>query len=1296
MRSDAQLDSAVFQLTPTRTRCDLVIVANGKTEKLASGLMAPFLPHLKTAQDQIAKGGYSIILEPDPESDATWFTKGTVERFVRFVSTPEVLERVTTIEKEILQIENAIAIQGNENVGSSTVEDHQSKPAETFEATKSSVDSDAGKAIVPYKTGSQPDPPDSNGSAKHQENSKAHLLKVLETRKMVLRKEQGMAFARAAAAGFDMDTFLDLISFSENFGASRLKEACLSFMDLWKKKHETGQWLEVEAVEAMSMRSEFPALNASGIIFTADAMAQKDHGDAQTVYAGDIVADSNGDSDKKIPSESKVPPHPEYFQGQFQPPSYPQWPMHAPPGPMFQPYPMQGMPYYQNYPGSAPYFHPPYPPMEDPRYNSSRRKGPKRLSMDSKDIESETWERSTQSQDDADGNPSDLEKESSHGHKSHKRSGRSGKKKSGVVVIRNLNYIASQKHGARGSESDPKSASESESEEESDAHPDVRESKHKHSKRISKREDHRTKPVEYSDAYGNDKGSYREEADSGNWQAFQNFLLNAEEKSRRADEDMFAGEKDPPSKKKQSKLEADPMVPPERDYGEFDSHKMVGMDSINEKASRMRQIASDDQLLVSSYGRDAIDNQFKEIEGLGGAYRQRSSEEFMIYGEDKQLSVMRSSDPLIDPASEHIDNAPKNSSYTMTDESFLIPYRSDLQEVGSDNIAVIDMDSEIPTTLEKPQVSNDNARSQLFFEPDELSMVPDRGMESLSIGYDPAMDYDFELPVENTVKLVATNEEDLSTSTKEEPKKSDKEKNLKASNDSSDKRRDALLKKGASSRLNLLTEAQKRAEKLRTYKGDLQKMKKEREEEERKRLEALKREREKRIAARSGSTATQSPSTPKQAKPHSATKPSPSPYKGSKFSDAEPVSSPSRKLPSRISSNGSSDPPKATKSSRLNGNDNGLSRSASALSEVKKGNGLISEARSESLRIKRLSDPKNSSTYHASTVKSSSVDQAPKRNVPNEPQKKITEIMQLDQSKSTSLPELRMKTKTSSEKFEDKTANKVPVKKEIESKTSQGSKRIDRKLTNEKSPSNNDDNHVIEKAVVVLEDNVVRAPSIQQPDEILETKERSHGDVSVTANASIHAPPSSIVTSQIEDSSLSKLDELQNHPEGFRIGAHADEVVIPQPGNDPPKFSGSTLIEKPHQDPVAKLSSFEDPITTVSDYNGGLSATEFETVAMHAENPMVHVSTFEIPDSGHQTHETHEKPRSKETKGIRKLLKFGRKSHSSTSAEGNLDSDASSLDDQTLSAASFSDVSRSFSLLSPFRSRNSEKKQAAA
>lgn len=71
-----------LSLLPIFSRCDLVVVANGRKEKVASGLLNPFLAHLKVAQEQIAMGGYSITLEPDPEIDAPWFTRGTVERLV--------------------------------------------------------------------------------------------------------------------------------------------------------------------------------------------------------------------------------------------------------------------------------------------------------------------------------------------------------------------------------------------------------------------------------------------------------------------------------------------------------------------------------------------------------------------------------------------------------------------------------------------------------------------------------------------------------------------------------------------------------------------------------------------------------------------------------------------------------------------------------------------------------------------------------------------------------------------------------------------------------------------------------------------------------------------------------------------------------------------------------------------------------------------------------------------------------------------------------------------------------------
>ncbi|KAL6615439.1 hypothetical protein ACP70R_037709 [Stipagrostis hirtigluma subsp. patula] len=55
---------------------DLVLIVNGRKEKIASGLLKPFLGHLKAAQDQIAKGGYSITLEPSSGFDEPWFTRG--------------------------------------------------------------------------------------------------------------------------------------------------------------------------------------------------------------------------------------------------------------------------------------------------------------------------------------------------------------------------------------------------------------------------------------------------------------------------------------------------------------------------------------------------------------------------------------------------------------------------------------------------------------------------------------------------------------------------------------------------------------------------------------------------------------------------------------------------------------------------------------------------------------------------------------------------------------------------------------------------------------------------------------------------------------------------------------------------------------------------------------------------------------------------------------------------------------------------------------------------------------------
>ncbi|KAI0513660.1 hypothetical protein KFK09_009690 [Dendrobium nobile] len=1299
MRSETRLASAVFQLTPTRTRCDLVIIANGKTEKLASGLVNPFISHLKTAQDQIARGGYSIKLEPDPGAEAAWFTKGTVERFVRFVSTPEVLERVNTIESEILQIDEAISIQGNENFGIGTVEEHhQMKSSGSIEGNKPIFDADAEKAIILYKPVSHPNPPVSNGSKVPEENSKVQLLRVLESRKKVLQKEQAMAFARTTAAGFDIENMAHLTSFAESFGAFRLMEACVQYTQLWKGKHETGQWIEVEPAEALSYRSEFSPLNSSGIILSGDAIRQKELVEAWPVSSQDTSTESNGNStshdndrDKRFPSEPQAPRglH-EYYQGQFQHPAFPQWPMLSQTNPHgFLPHQMQAMPYYQNYPMNGQFFHPPPTPMEEPRFNTPKRKAKKKHSTNS--------DSTSTAEDGSDVSTSESEEESSRGRSSHHKSSHSRKKK-GVVVIRNLNYIAGKRHEASGNGSE--STHDSEFEENKDS-------------KSSKRKDSTTKSLEISNVQGKDEDKYSQEADAGNWQAFQSFLLRAEEKMTSAvNGDILSFEKKPLVKKGQNNVEPDPILLPDRESSSYQEESIIEYDVISGKGNRPKHAVSADECLVASEVRNLKGNmtasQFKEIEGGVGGYRKATSDAFIMYGREKQIRSKNSSDPLVDFEHEYGGNSEKSFSQNVNDESFMVPLRPGSQDLhGADRRLTIDLESEFPSVIQRNEDSNNKGTSSIPYEPDDLTLMIGRARESESVGYDPAIDYDIQVPL--VVKHESKKQEDdVLANTNEGLLKTVKEKKLKSPQGGLEKKRkDAMMTKMSSSRSTPLNEAQKRAEKLRSYKADLQKLKKEQEAEEIRRLEALKRERQKRIAARSGSNAVQSPATPQQHKPRLPTKVSPSSYKSSKFTDSEPGSnSPLQKLPTNIGSIGSNDGDKASKPPRSND----LSRSASSLAEFKK-ESMKQVGSSASERIIRLSEPKASSARSV-PAKSANTIQVNKKPSSEEPQsKKISAIIQLDRTKSETLPELKIKAyRTPQEAVKNKPVTKL--QKGAGSRTSLISESSHCNTKVEKTPSfsYSDDNPVIEKTVVMLENEAVHTLPVQTPEGKIGPVDKSYRNdkqaiagIDTGYNA-IRAPPSQIYGVEIENPTEGNQNEALD---SYELVNHVSK-------DESEKFLDRTVPEIPYRAPFARTSSLEDPATGFFQnaevpplLNTEMTVTDTQTIKAH-----IQISDTSVAD---QTDESHEKTRNKESKGLKKLWKFARKGHISGSGDGNLDSNGSVVHDQ-MAIPSSSDtstlknlisqdetniggvqtkVSRPFSILSPFRGRNNEKKVAA-
>ncbi|XP_065867005.1 uncharacterized protein [Euphorbia lathyris] len=203
MKSAAPLDYAVFQLSPKHSRCELFVSSNGITEKLASGLVKPFVSHLKVAEEQVAQSVRSVKLDVERNRNpSTWFTKGTLERFVRFVSTPEVLEMVNTYDAEMSQLEAARKIysQGvQEQLSGSSGGDGTAMMAGT-DATKK------------------------------------ELLRAIDVRLTAVRQDLTTSYARASAAGFNPETVSDLQLFSDCFGAHRLNEACSKFISLCERR----------------------------------------------------------------------------------------------------------------------------------------------------------------------------------------------------------------------------------------------------------------------------------------------------------------------------------------------------------------------------------------------------------------------------------------------------------------------------------------------------------------------------------------------------------------------------------------------------------------------------------------------------------------------------------------------------------------------------------------------------------------------------------------------------------------------------------------------------------------------------------------------------------------------------------------------------------------------------------------------------------------------------------------------------------------------------------------------------
>lgn len=105
------------------------------------------------------------------------------------------------------------------------------------------------------------------------------------------------------------------------------------------------------------------------------------------------------------------------------------------------------------------------------------------------------------------------------------------------------------------------------------------------------------------------------------------------------------------------------------------------------------------------------------------------------------------------------------------------------------------------------------------------------------------------------------------------------------------------------------------------------------------------------------------------------------------------------------------------------------------------------------------------------------------------------------------------------------------------------------------------------------------------------------------------------------------------------------------------KFSSNSTAAKPYQAPYVRVPSLEGPCTQNPEY--GKAPTNLKTLAIGT----VTIKAL-VPESGNleKIPEAFEKPQAKESlKGFRRLLKFGKKNHGSSSGERNVESDNVSM-----------------------------------
>ncbi|KAJ8552879.1 hypothetical protein K7X08_020272 [Anisodus acutangulus] len=222
--ADDLMDYVDFQIFPSQNRYESHICYGNKLETAASGLLEQLILHSPKIKSLHSKGSdANFRFRPLGNlSDAKWFTKSTLIRFLHIISSSPIIDIAEAMVNEISQLEEARKF--HVSLYSKGPQDHIGS-GEAAECDYSSGAVSSSQQV------------DDNPSS---DASKNELLRAMDLRLTALKGELADAFDQAAGTTCSFEDIINIEKFSYYFGAVELRNCLQKFIALSQENTASG------------------------------------------------------------------------------------------------------------------------------------------------------------------------------------------------------------------------------------------------------------------------------------------------------------------------------------------------------------------------------------------------------------------------------------------------------------------------------------------------------------------------------------------------------------------------------------------------------------------------------------------------------------------------------------------------------------------------------------------------------------------------------------------------------------------------------------------------------------------------------------------------------------------------------------------------------------------------------------------------------------------------------------------------------------------------------------------------